>query len=578
MKTSVHDLLEKHFETAFAAPDGIAKLRELILTLAMQGKLVAQDPNDPPASELLKDIEAEKQRLIQEGKIKKPKPLPPIKPEEVPYELPKGWEWVRLGTICSYIQRGKSPKYADFSSHRVISQKCVRWHGLDIEHARYIDPSSLAKYDPIRYLRVGDLLWNSTGTGTIGRACLVPAELEDVEIVADSHVTVVRPIRLSPVFLWRWIQSPIVQNEIEGSASGTTNQIELNTSTVINHLMPLPPLPEQHRIVARIDQLMARCDALEKLHKEREEKRRSVHAAAIRQLLDAPNKSADSAADSAWSFLKQHFGELYSVKENVAELRKAILQLAVMGRLVPQDPNDPPASELLKEIEAEKQRLIKEGKIKKPKPLPPIKPEEVPYELPQGWEWVRLGDVGLVGSSSRVHQRDWKDQGVPFYRAREIVKLSKLGFVDNELYISEDHYQALAKDGLVPEVNDVMLTGVGTIGVPYIVKETDRFYFKDASVLIFKNYYRLYAPYLYWFFKSPYWIDRIHDGSMGTTVHTLTIGRANDIVVPLPPLPEQHRIVEHIDQLMDLCDRLEQQIDAATGKQTELLNAVMVQV
>jgi type I restriction enzyme S subunit len=232
----------------------------------------------------------------------------------------------------------------------------------------------------------------------------------------------------------------------------------------------------------------------------------------------------------------------------------------------------------LKEIEVEKQRLVKEGKIKKPKPLPPIKPEEVPYQLPQGWEWVRLGDVGLVGSSSRVHQRDWKDQGVPFYRAREIVKLSKLGFVDNELYISEDHYQALAKDGLVPEVNDVMLTGVGTIGVPYIVKETDRFYFKDASVLIFKNYYRLYAPYLYWFFKSPYWIDRIHDGSMGTTVHTLTIGRANDIVVPLPPLPEQHRIVEHIDQLMDLCDRLEQQIDAATGKQTELLNAVMVQV
>ncbi len=134
---------------------------------------------------------------------------------------------------------------------------------------------------------------------------------------------------------------------------------------------------------------MARCDELEKLRKQREEKRLAVHAAAIKQLLDAPE-------GSAWDFIQQHFGELYTVKENVAELRKAILQLAVMGRLVPQDANDPPASELLKEIEAEKQQLVKAGKIKKPKPLPPIKPEEVPYELPQGWEWVRLDDLAEI--------------------------------------------------------------------------------------------------------------------------------------------------------------------------------------
>ena len=170
---------------------------------------------------------------------------------------------MRLGEICSYIQRGTGPKYVDFSTRRVISQKCVRWYGLDLDPARYIDPTSLKKYEPIRFLRVGDLLWNSTGTGTIGRACLVPQTLEGVEIVADSHVTVVRPIDVSPMFLWRWVQSPTVQNEIEESASGTTNQIELNTSTVINHLIPLPPLPEQDRIVARIDQLMVLCDTLD---------------------------------------------------------------------------------------------------------------------------------------------------------------------------------------------------------------------------------------------------------------------------------------------------------------------------
>jgi type I restriction enzyme S subunit len=571
MKTSVHDLLEKHFETAFAAPDGIAKLRELILTLAMRGKLVEQDPNDPPASELLKEIEVEKQRLVKEGKIKKPKPLPPIKPEEVPYQLPQGWEWVRLGDVglVGSSSRVHQRDWKDQGVPFYRAREIVKLSKLGfVDNELYISEDhyqALAKDGLVP--EVNDVML--TGVGTIG----VPYIVKETDrfYFKDASVLIFKNYyRLYAPYLYWFFKSPYWIDRIHDGSMGTTVHT-LTIGRANDIVVPLPPLPEQRRIVKRIDQLMARCDELEKLRKAREEKRLAVHTAAIKQLLEAKD-------GTAWDFIQQHFGELYTVKENVAELRKAILQLAVMGRLVPQDPNDPPASELLKEIEAEKQRLIKEGKIKKPKPLPPIKPEEVPYQLPQGWEWVRLGDVGLVGSSSRVHQRDWKDQGVPFYRAREIVKLSKLGFVDNELYISEDHYQALAKDGLVPEVNDVMLTGVGTIGVPYIVKETDRFYFKDASVLIFKNYYRLYAPYLYWFFKSPYWIDRIHDGSMGTTVHTLTIGRANDIVVPLPPLPEQHRIVEHIDQLMDLCDRLEQQIDAATGKQTELLNAVMVQV
>jgi len=158
MKNDARQLLEKHFDTAFAAPDGIKKLHELFLTLAMQGKLVAQDPNDPPASELLKEIEVEKQRLAEEGKIKKPKVPPEIKPDEVPYELLKGWTWVRLGMVCSCIQRGIGPAYSDYSPHRVISQKCVRWYGLDLEPARFITPQFLSKYEPVRILRSGDLL------------------------------------------------------------------------------------------------------------------------------------------------------------------------------------------------------------------------------------------------------------------------------------------------------------------------------------------------------------------------------------------------------------------------------------
>lgn len=257
------ECFERHFDIAFAATDGIKKLRELVLNLAMQGKLVPQDSNDPPATELLKLIEADKKRLVKEGKIKAPKTLPEITASEEIYSLPQGWQWVRLGRISSYIQRGKSPAYADLSTHRVISQKCVRWYGLDLEPARFITTESLQKYEEIRFLRVGDLLWNSTGTGTIGRACLVPQNIQSDELVVDSHVTVVRPIVINPTFLWRWIQSPFVQDGIEGSASGTTNQIELNTSTVLNHLVPLPPLAEQHRIVAKIDHLMGLCDTLE---------------------------------------------------------------------------------------------------------------------------------------------------------------------------------------------------------------------------------------------------------------------------------------------------------------------------
>jgi type I restriction enzyme S subunit len=255
--------------------------------------------------------------------------------------------------------------------------------------------------------------------------------------------------------------------------------------------------------------------------------------------------------------LLQHFKRISEAPDAILRLRRFILDLAVRGKLVEQDPNDEPAAELLKRIQAEKQMLIKEGKIKKPKPLPSIKPDELPYELPQRWEWVRLGAIGTIGSSSRVHQKDWTNRGVPFYRAREIVKLSKNGFVNNELFITEELFRALSSKGLTPEAGDIMITGVGTIGVPYVVSDNDRFYFKDASVLIFKNQFNIYPIFLCRFFESPHWVECIHKDSMGTTVHTLTIVRASEVLTPLPPVAEQHRIVAKVDELMALCDQLE---------------------
>ncbi|WP_122544686.1 restriction endonuclease subunit S [Pseudomonas viridiflava] len=275
------------------------------------------------------------------------------------------------------------------------------------------------------------------------------------------------------------------------------------------------------------------------------------------------------------ALLTENLPLLAGAPNGIKMLRELILELAVRGKLVPQDPSDEPASELLTRIAEGKARLVAEGKIKKQKALAEIGEEEKPFNVPTNWEWIRLGQLGSVSSSSRVHQKDWQSSGVPFYRAREIVRLSRDGFVENELFISEELYQELSTGESVPTPGDIMLTGVGTIGVPYCVQKTDRFYFKDASVLIFKNHVAENSSYLLKYFISPFWVDTIHAESMGTTVHTLTIARANETLCPLPPLAEQHRIVTKVDELMTLCDRLEaQQADAASAH-AQLVQALL---
>lgn len=268
---------------------------------------------------------------------------------------------------------------------------------------------------------------------------------------------------------------------------------------------------------------------------------------------------------------------LAGAPNGIKKLRELVLELAVRGKLVPQDPSDEPASELLKRIAEKKARLVAEGKLKKQKPLAMTQSDKVakPFTVPKGWAWTQLGELGLVGSSSRVHQKDWKNFGVPFYRAREIVRLSRDGFVDNDLFISEELFEQLSGNGLAPSAGDIMITGVGTIGIPYSVKKSDRFYFKDASVLIFKNYAVENTSYLLKYLASPLWVKTIHAESMGTTVHTLTIARASETLCPLPPLAEQHRIVTKVDELMALCDRLEAQQADAESAHVQLVQALL---
>ena len=335
---------------------------------------------------------------------------------------------------------------------------------------------------------------------------------------------------------------------------------------------------------------MTRCDELEKLRKERAEKRLAVHAAAIKQLLDpslcafAPSREENSSTLRAFvpscepfAFLDQHFGELYTVKENVAELRKAILQLAVMGRLVPQDPNDPPASELLKEIE--KERASHEGtKTRRKEKLPPVKPEEVPYELPQGWEWVRLGDltteIATGPFGSMIHKSDYVSDGIPLINPSHMID----GKIVHDLSVSVSQRMAKKLSSYRLFENDIVVARRGEMGRCAIVTaESDGFLCGTGSFVLrfIDNIDRQYILNL---FKTEYAKEYLGGNSVGTTMTNLNHGILNNMPVLLPPLPEQHRIVARIDQLMALCDTLDQQIDAATGKQIELLNAVMAAV
>jgi len=222
-------------------------------------------------------------------------------------------------------------------------------------------------------------------------------------------------------------------------------------------------------------------------------------------------------------------------------LREKILDLAMRGKLVKQDPNDEPASVLLEKIKAEKEELVKEKKIKKSKPLPEITDDEKPFDIPDSWEWVRLGDVFDVTSSKRVMKKEWQNKGIPFYRAREIVSIKNNRPLKDPIFLNESTYNEKIKVSGVPKVNDILLTGVGTLGIPYIVKDNKKFYFKDGNIIWLKNISDINSQYLSYYIQSPYMVKEINNGR-GTTVATLTIIRAKDLMIPLPPLSEQSRI------------------------------------
>lgn len=376
--------LSEHLPLLAEAPDGIKKLRGLILELAARGKLVPQDPNDEPASELLKRIARERARQESDGSRKKSKATPLEEEDERLFELPEGWQWVRFEEIAQHNSGKTLDKVRNLGEPReYITTSNLYWGRFELKSVRQM----LINEDELERCtaRKDDLLICEGGEA--GRAAVWPY---NYEICFQNHVHRARFFGgIDPYFGYRFFEKLNASGEIDQYRKGVGIS-NMSGKALASIPFPVPPLAEQHRIVAKVDELMAVCDRIAAEQADAE----AAHAPLVQTLLGTLTLSRDAAELATnWQRLSQHFDTLFTTEASLNALKQTILQLAVMGKLVPQDPTDEPASELLKRIAAEKARLVAEGKIKKDKPQSPVGEDEKPFPLPVGWAWVRLRNV-----------------------------------------------------------------------------------------------------------------------------------------------------------------------------------------
>lgn len=369
-------------------------------------------------------------------------------------------------------------------------------------------------------------------------------------------------------FLLTWVEK--FRSSARGSAQGVINKGQLNSVEFSR-----PPLEEQKAIVEVVNQLFAEVEQLEELTKERVSLKEDFVTSALSRLTSSENTASE------WNFLKDQFSTFFTETSNVQQLRETILQLAVQGKLTAKwranNPNIEPASELLKRIEAEKQQLIKEKKIKKEKPLPAIGDDEIPYELPEGWVWCRLGNIATIGSSKRVFESDYVSTGIPFYRSKEIGDFSRGHEAISKLYISKEKYNELTSKYEGPKAGDLLITSVGSIGNTWIADDRE-FYYKDGNITQISRSKFFDMKYMQRFVQSPVFMDEVMGKISGTAYNALTIVKLKTNCFPLPPLEEQQAIVEKVNTLMALCDELEQQIETSHTQVEQLMQSCLKEV
>ncbi|MEN4832269.1 restriction endonuclease subunit S [Pantoea vagans] len=536
---------------------GIKKLRELILELAVRGKLVPQDPNDEPASELLKRIAAEKTELVKQGKVKKQKPLPEISEDEKPFELPEGWEWVRLGELFNSITSGGTPS----KSNPDFWNGDIPWASVkDLGKEKYI--AKTQDYISHQGLRAGSkladegdiLICTRMGLGKIGIASRPVAFNQDLKSVKLTS-------SVSLDFFFN------TYSTVKIKGTGTTVE-GIKQEQLLNYVIGLPTVNEQHQIVEKVYELMSLCDQLEQQSLTSLEAHQQLVETLLATLTDSPN--AEELSEN-WARISQHFDTLFTTEASIDAFKQTILQLAVMGKLVPQDPNDEPASELLKRIEQEKAQLVKEGKIKKQKPLPPVSNEEKPFALPKGWERVRLGDIGTIsggGTPSKNNEEYWsgnipwvspKDMKVDYISTTEL-NISELAVTNSTVHIIPNNSILFVVRGMI-----LAHTFPVAINQREVTINQDM---KSISSCLFNMDFLLYLMKGI----SHQILGLVDRSSHGTC--KLVSEKLFGLQIPLPPLSEQGRINSRITELMLLCDTLKTRIQSAHQTQLHLADAL----
>ncbi|EBL8803096.1 restriction endonuclease subunit S [Salmonella enterica] len=519
---------------------GIKKLRELILELAVRGKLVPQDPNDEPTSVLLERIAAEKAELVKQGKIKKPKPLPEISEEEKPFELPAGWEWVRFGSIYEMEygnnlpqeKRSNSGEYNVYGSNGIVgthNEACIKSPCIVI--------------------------------GRKGSAGALNLSDQAACWVTDVAYSTIPPSAMDLEFVFIQFHTLGLDTLGKGIKPG------LNRNDAYNLTIAIPPQSEQKAIVSKVNELMTLCDQLEQHSLTSLDAHQQLVETLLTTLTDSQN--ADELAEN-WARISEYFDTLFTTEASIDALKQTILQLAVMGKLVPQDPNDEPASELLKRIAQEKAQLMKDGKIKKQKPLPPISDEEKPFELPDGWEWSRLDHV-----ASKITDGDHKTppriaEGYKLLSAKNI----RDGFLDYENcdYISESSY-IKSRERCLPEKGDLLIVSVGgTIGRSSLITGNSEFALV-RSVAIIKPLI-IEPNFLKIAMDSQLLQSMIHSHKRGGAQPCLYLGEISKFLFPTPPLNEQRRIVKTVNIFMGILETLTLAFNSAQKTQLHLADAL----
>lgn len=532
---------------------GIKKLRELILELAVRGKLVPQDPNDEPASELLKRIAAEKAELVKLGKIKKQKPLPEISEDEKPFELPIGWEWMRLGDAVEVINGRAYKKHEMLQTGTPLLRvgnlfTSNEWYysDLELDEDKYIDKDDLIYAWSASF---GPFIWQ-------GDKVIYHYHIWKLKLFSESA--------LSKYFLHDYLAS--ITEKIKSQGNGIA-MLHMTKERMEKQVIALPPLVEQINIVSKIKELMFLCDQLEQQSLNSLEAHQQLVETLLTTLTDSQNAEELS---KKWARISQYFDTLFTTEASIDALKQTILQLAVMGKLVPQDPNDEPASELLKRIEQEKAQLVKEGKIKKQKPLPPVNDEEKPFELPQGWEWCKLQNI-----TSKITDGDHKtppriNNGYKLLSAKNV----RDGYIDydNCDYISEEDYLK-SRERCLPEIGDLLIVSVGgTIGRSSLIKESANFALVRSVAIIKPLLFN--SNYLKFSMDSFLLQKIINETKRGGAQPCLYLSEISNFLFPMPPEKEQKRIVSKIEHLSSICDRLKSRLQSVQQTQLNLADAL----